>query len=315
MLRGTKNENSFYREGHIFDGLYYEGEPACWSILMPSITENVEISLTANYTKESYTINFSNFSAEEVPPLTVEYGCEIGWPKFTGYECTYKVADLSLNDGLSEQFVKGKSFDYDKMPDISVGCENNAGNPTIYIELDKKALITELNLIDEEEKYIGSIAYDSATANVEIPYKTGYKFVGWFEFVDGSYTIVFDSNGNYVNDVSSGKWNRLDTDLTLYSQYTEIIYYVEYMANGGYGQLERSEHVYGVSKKLTTNSYYKEHYSFVGWATSPNGAIEYHDEEVVLNLTAEDENTIVLYAIWKANKYNIISFQTFPASA
>lgn len=300
-----ENREVFYREGHVFDGLYYEGSLACWSILMPSITENVEIILTANYIKEEYIINFSNFTAEEVQPLIIEFGCNIEWYEFVGYECVYRVADSSLNDNLSEQFVKGEIFDYDKMPDISVGYES-VSNSVIYIELEKTALITRLNLIDEEESYITSIAYDSATANIEIPYKTGYKFIGWFEFLDGSYTIVFDSNGNYVNDVSSGKWNRLDTDLTLYSQYTEIIYYVEYMANSGYGQVEKSEHVYGVSKELTINSYYKEHYSFVGWATSPNGAIEYHDEEVVLNLTAEEGDTIVLYAVWKANKYNII---------
>ncbi len=300
-----ENREVFYREGHVFDALYYEGSLACWSILMPSITENVEIILTANYIKEEYIINFSNFTAEEVQPLIIEFGCNIEWYEFVGYECVYRVADSSLNDNLSEQFVKGEIFDYDKMPDISVGYES-VSNSVIYIELEKTALITRLNLIDEEESYITSIAYDSATANVEIPYKTGYKFIGWFEFLDGSYTIVFDSNGNYVNDVSSGKWNRLDTDLTLYSQYTEIIYYVEYMANSGYGQVEKSEHVYGVSKELTINSYYKEHYSFVGWATSPNGAIEYHDEEVVLNLTAEEGDTIVLYAVWKANKYNII---------
>ena len=65
---------------------------------------------------------------------------------------------------------------------------------------------------------------------------------------------------------------------------------------------------YGSSQNLTSNSYSKEGYTFVGWSTIHTGSIVYTDGQSVKNLTSTNGDVINLYAVWEANSYNITTY-------
>ncbi|MGI6113135.1 MAG: InlB B-repeat-containing protein, partial [Mahellales bacterium] len=93
--------------------------------------------------------------------------------------------------------------------------------------------------------------------------------------------------------------------VTLYAVWTPNSYTVSYNANGGLGIIASSSHTYDVAKMLTANGFKCTGYTFLGWATSSNGAVIYRNEESVTNLTSENDETVTLYAVWKGNSYTI----------
>ncbi len=83
-------------------------------------------------------------------------------------------------------------------------------------------------------------------------------------------------------------------DITL----VETVYYkiVTFNANGGTGTMDKD--TIENSGNLTANTFTKDGYYFMGWATSQNGAVEYFDEATI-TATAEDKGLDTLYAVWK----------------
>jgi hypothetical protein len=104
-----------------------------------------------------------------------------------------------------------------------------------------------------------------------------------------------------------------------------ISYTIEYDANGGSGTMGRDVHGYGTAQNLLENKFAPPAgYSFAGWSRSSNAtAIEFSDEELVLNLTNEKNSTVILYAVWTLNeilldrtfKENDVLITTIPANA
>lgn len=62
---------------------------------------------------------------------------------------------------------------------------------------------------------------------------------------------------------------------------------------------------YGQAQNLTANAFSRTGYDFIGWSTTFNGEAEYTDGQSVSNLTAEDGQTVTLYAKWNISNYNI----------
>ena len=88
-------------------------------------------------------------------------------------------------------------------------------------------------------------------------------------------------------------------------------YSVKYNANGGTGTMAKSTHTYNKAKNLSANEFIREGYSFDSWNTKKNGdGTSYSNKESVKNLTTANEDTVNLYAQWKAKKYDV----TFDAN-
>ena len=86
----------------------------------------------------------------------------------------------------------------------------------------------------------------------------------------GTYTVVYDGNGK--------------TGGTMYNELFD----------------------YGEAKALTACAYTRTGYHFAGWNTESDGSgTAYADGEEVLNLTAEPDATLTLYAQWTANTYTV----------
>jgi len=128
--------------------------------------------------------------------------------------------------------------------------------------------------------------------------RTGYSFSGW----------ATSPSGPAVYSEKQSVKNLSPTDgaiIKLYAVWTAHTYTVKYNANGGVGTMPSVLHTYDVAKALTDNAFTRTGYTYEGWATSPGGAVAYSNKQNVNNLTATNDATFDLYAVWTANTYTV----------
>lgn len=124
----------------------------------------------------------------------------------------------------------------------------------------------------------------------EPPSKTGYTFTGWY--TDSACT------NKYTDEYVTG-------DTTLYAGFRAHTYSIEFNANSGSGNMDNLSMTYDIAKNLTPNAFTKDHYTFIGWATSANGDVAYSNEEEIKNLTTTDGATIELFAQWERSEVKV----------
>ncbi|MBO5102997.1 MAG: InlB B-repeat-containing protein, partial [Clostridia bacterium] len=139
-----------------------------------------------------------------------------------------------------------------------------------------------------------SVAYGSTYGTLPTPTKTGYTFDGWYKSSALTGSAVTSST-------------TVTTNHTLYAKWTANTYYIEYNGNNATsGNMSVSTHTYDIAKALTTNTYTRTGYSFLGWSTSSTATTAtYTNGQNVTNLTSINGGLIVLYAVWQANPYTI----------
>ncbi len=123
------------------------------------------------------------------------------------------------------------------------------------------------------------------------PTQTGYTFLGWSTSSSAT-SATYSSGGNFTSNANT----------TLYAVWKANTYTVKYNANGGTGSMSNSSHTYDVSKALTSNTFVRTGYTFLGWSTSSTAtSATYTNGQSVKNLTSTDGGTVNLYAIWSKN--------------
>jgi uncharacterized repeat protein (TIGR02543 family) len=112
------------------------------------------------------------------------------------------------------------------------------------------------------------------------PMRTGYTFEGWYK------------ESSLVNEWDFAQDTVLK-DMTLYAKW-QITPTLSFNANGGSGTM--SSLTLGADEEITlpANSFVREGYSFVGWAETSGGAVEYGTETKY----TMDSLDVVLYAKW-----------------
>ncbi|MBQ2293866.1 MAG: InlB B-repeat-containing protein [Spirochaetales bacterium] len=122
--------------------------------------------------------------------------------------------------------------------------------------------------------------------------RTGYIFAGWAESAGGD--VVYADKESVKNLKSEN-----NATITLYAQWTANTYTVIFNTNGGNGNMDDMSFTYDEPQTLTTNDFTRDGYTFAGWATSKDGNVVYADKKNVKNLTAENNVTVTLYAVWE----------------
>ena len=93
--------------------------------------------------------------------------------------------------------------------------------------------------------------------------------------------------------------NNIASDMIKVST-TANTYTIKYDANGGSGTMNSSPHTYDKAGALTTNSFTRKEWVFMGWSTDKSATTAtYSNGQVVSNLTATPDGTVTLYAIWE----------------
>lgn len=178
----------------------------------------------------------------------------------------------------------------------------NAANQAVSFNVNN-GKITVVDVADVEfdtnggtpatiEKQTVKIGEKLDSSKIPTVTKTGYTFAGWQ--IDGTTTIF-----------------KIDTDkvqqaMKLVAQWTPITYTIAFDGNGATsGSTASVTATYDQDATLTANGFTKTGYTFQGWAETDNGAKKYDDGATVKNLTAENEATVTLYAVWQANNYTV----------
>ena len=133
----------------------------------------------------------------------------------------------------------------------------------------------------------GFVTYvdESVYGVLPTPVRSGYAFNGWHY------------NGERIKPDT--RINKL-ADHTLIAQWTANKYKVKYHPNGGVGGDVVEDWVYGEVGFLRRNSFVREGFEFLGWATSEDGdAVVYTDGQSVSNLQAEEGAVSELWAVWR----------------
>ena len=121
--------------------------------------------------------------------------------------------------------------------------------------------------------------------------KAGYAFVGWATAPDGK---------KVYNDTQSIEMGT--ESFTLYAVWEAKINTIRFDANGGSGEAFSQDIATDETRVLTKNTYTKNGYAFVGWATTPSGAIAYADQA---SYTMGTDASYTLYAVWELADYSI----------
>ena len=124
--------------------------------------------------------------------------------------------------------------------------------------------------------------------------RVGYKFKNWNTKADGKGTS-YSNLQSVTNLVSTNNGS-----ITLYAIWEANSYMISFHANGGEGNMSNLTASYGKSVTLPKNTYTRENYVFASWNTNADGTgTSYTNGQTVLNLTDEDDETVVLYAQWR----------------
>lgn len=130
--------------------------------------------------------------------------------------------------------------------------------------------------------------------------KKGYTFKNWYLAKDK--TKTFADKERVLNLTTKDK-----DVVELIANFKANEYTIKYDGNGATsGSTTSSSHTYDVAKKLTANGYKRTGYVFLGWSTDKNAKTPtYKDNQSVTNLTAANNSTVTLYAIWRPINYEI----------
>lgn len=111
----------------------------------------------------------------------------------------------------------------------------------------------------------------------------------------GNYTLtVVDNITNQTFEVTIELYNDQQPPV----EPKPTTYEVVFDANGGVGSMPNQTIDVNAPTALSTNAFIREGYTFKGWSTNPDGAVQYQDTEQVTDLAPAGGNT-TLYAVWE----------------
>lgn len=129
------------------------------------------------------------------------------------------------------------------------------------------------------------------------PTRTGYTFSVWMQYNAGGEDKVFTFDSS------------LTADIKIYAKWDPNTYTVTFNGNGATSGIMSDQPLEydNAEQTLTPNAFSRTGYTFIGWATTPDGNVAYSDGKTTPNVTAKNGGKVTLYAVWEANTY-IIAF-------
>ena len=132
----------------------------------------------------------------------------------------------------------------------------------------------------------------SAALNKNTFYRSGYKFAGWATTSSGS--ILYKDGAVYAMGTSS--------TYTLYAKWEPNVNTLVFNANGGSGTMGNMSIATDATVALSSNTFTREGYKFVGWATSSGGSAVYSNGGSYKMGTS---SSYTIYACWERQSYTI----------
>ncbi len=293
--------NSFTREGYSFTGwatsaggvkAYDNGG----SVLNLTAARNDTFTLFAVWTPNSYSVSFDKGAGTVTGSMNTQTH-------------TYDTAKA-----LAENAFTRNGYSFDRWDTEADGTGLTYTDKASVMNLVKTGSIAlhaqwvpdTYTLAFQSSNGMGSMETqrfatgDSGTVSANRFTKPGYTFDGWNSKADGSGT-------HYAADAALMSLDNLSgASPTLYAQWVPNSYTVTYNGNGGTAVMPDQSFTYGVSQTLTSNGFTRGSDTFLGWSSSPAAeSVTYPDGQSVSNLTTMAGGKVILYAVWKANTYQV----------
>lgn len=247
-------------KGYTFDGWYLDGEEEPFDF---GTTITSDITLTAKWEINKYTVTFDSYGGSKVDPQVVEYGLYAQKPEeptLKGFTFAYWYLD-----------DENEAYDFENTPvtaDITLTAKWNINKYTVAFNTDGGTPVPPAQEVE----------YGLTATEPAAPEKTGYTFDGWYL-------------GDEKYDFSAA----VEQNITLTAKWTQNTYTVTFDPNGGNELAEADKtkvvkigEAYG---ELPTPT--RKGYNFAGWYTAAEeGTVVTADTTV----TATTDHT--LYAHW-----------------
>lgn len=220
---------------------------------------------------------YMNYLAEkQVATIILPKNTEYPLWKFVGY--TEDFDSLTSDSTYSSRIVKvseDKTIYTLYERDVTLTYDTNGGTPTPIAQTAKQVINAYLPVV---------IDISPIRITTDEVLKSGYNFTGeWNTSLDGSGTAYYGNEEIYIEE-----------DTTLYAQFAEKVYNINYDLNGGTGDIPSQQKVADgrISDVIPT----REGCEFLGWGISEaSTTIVYNPGDAYA--VEGDEN---LFAIWKA---------------
>jgi uncharacterized repeat protein (TIGR02543 family) len=266
------------RDDYSFGGWYKDADCTdgnLWDFDNNSVTNN--LTLYAKWTANTYIVHFNDS----------DYGTQNADISVT-YDSPYGTLPSPSRTGYIVSWYTGPSGTGTLITGSTVA--KTANDQTLYAKWTANTYTVHFSdTVGGTQSNDITMTYDSPYGTLPSPSRTGY-IVSWYTGPSGTGTLI---TGSTVVKTAN--------DQTLYAKWTPITYTVQYNINGGdSGTMESSSFTYNVPSPLSLNGFTRTDYTFAGWATSAGGPTIYTDGQSVKNLTAKNDATITLYAIWSA---------------
>lgn len=304
--------NAFYKNGYSFVGWntysgatsvkYSDGE----FVTDLSTTNGSVVNLYAVWKEDakSYTIRFNaNYGSGYMSDMTciVGYSYRLSTNQFTRSGYTFKGWSLSSGSYNSVNYTENAY-----VTDLST---TNGATVNLYAVWEKQADSTYTIRFNSNG---GSGSMSNMTCSMNTYYnlsantftRSGFSFAGW-SLGSGNNNSVNWSDKAQVKNISSAGGT-----VTLYAVWAkeQYTYTIHFDSNGGSGYMDDMTCKTDEYVTLDQNAFYRDNYTFKGWATYSSGSVEYQDEARVYNLSTTNGDTVTLYAVWekKTVPYSVI---------
>lgn len=312
----TLNKNQFTKDGYEFAGWKYPGDSTrypdqasvTWGTdknlwFDGTVYHNVVIYAQWKEKSSGYTIRFdANGGFGYMNDISATCGSSTVLPtnQFTRTDYTFKGWSRTSGDYNSVKYTDGAT-----VPSLS---STDGSIITLYAVWEKNAAKTYTVYFNGNGATSGYMSYITKNQDeyFALPKnqfeRSGYTFQGWAESSTGSKT--YNDEDVVSNLASVGSYT------TLYAVWKQNAqtYTIHFNANGGYGSMDDMTCLSNAYATLRQNSFYRNNYTFKGWATYSSGSVEYQDEARVYNLSTTNGDTVTLYAVWekKTVPYSVI---------
>ncbi len=264
---GSKLDNvTTSRTGYTFDG-WYTPSNAKWDFGSDVVTAT--ITLTAQWTINTYYVTFYSNGGTEVSTLSAQYLGSVSAPTAPTKE-GYTFGGWYTDDTT---FNNAYTFGTALTADVKIYALWYE-NPTVTFESNGGSEVSDQ-----------TITYNKiATEPTPSPTKTGYDFAGWY--TDNSYGTKYDFS------------SAVTTDITLYAKWSIDIYTVTFNSNSGSSVTSQyPDYNTKITEPATPT---RTGYTFGGWYTDNttfNNEWDFDTDVVTGSMT--------LYAKWTINTYYV----------
>ena len=301
----TLTPKGFQREGYTFknwntspDGTgtnYGDGQ----RVRNLTTENNVDVHLYAQWEPITYQIKFNantGSGSMDNQVLTFDKKANLKTNGFTKENYTFK-GWSTTQDGTveyqNEQEVKNLTSQNDQIINLYAVWEEDPNYNVVYNDNygDKEDS-------DPEKAYVNK----PYQIKQEQPTRDGYTLLGYN--TDKSANEALYTVGQTIPAGIGQKGQTIKLYAIWQANKYEVVF--DKNAASATGSMENQEFTYDQQQALTTNSYTNAGYTFKGWATSQNGDVVYTDGQQVSNLTTQANGQVTLYAVWQANKYQVV---------